>query len=98
MTVLDDARIELAHKTRGQIEEETAYKWAARAVAAYEFFVKIGSTATTDDARAVAVRWLRDSENYFTESIEHASLADDTGAVLQAVREWMRQYVPPGQF
>ena len=88
VTLLDDARVELAQKTRSQIEEETAYKWAARAVAAYENLVKSG-----DDAHA-ALRWLRDFEHYRDESTEHAALADDTGSVLQAVRAWMLPHVP----
>jgi len=81
MTILDEARVELAHKTRAQIEEETAYKWAARAVAAHERYQQTSQ-----------VRWLRDFEHYLDEAAEHAALADSTGAVLGAVLAWTRQY------
>lgn len=83
MTVLDDARREVLEKTRQQIDEETAYKWAARAAAAYEYFRHGGELC-----------WLRDCEEYLHEAIEHAALADHSGAVLRAVRQWVHQYVP----
>lgn len=90
MTLLNDARQELSQRTRQQIEEATAYRWAARAVAAYERY------AETED-----VKWLRDCESYHSEAVEHGALADDAGAVLRAVRVWMnsqlgRDAVPYG--
>jgi hypothetical protein len=82
MDRLDEARRELNERTREQIEEETAYKWAARAVAAYENHVRAPSDATT---------WLLDADSYMHEAIEHAALADRTGDVLWNVRRWVRQ-------
>ena len=38
MDLVDEARAELLSKTREQIERETAFKWAARAVAAYQLW------------------------------------------------------------
>ena len=87
MNLLADAQRELAQKSRSQIEEETAYKWAARAAAAYRFARESGTNKH---------RWLRYAESYFSEAVEHASLADDTGEALHAVREWMGRYIPRG--
>jgi hypothetical protein len=38
MSDIAEARREIMRKSRSQIEVETAYKWAARAVAAYQLF------------------------------------------------------------
>ena len=80
MTILDDARREIAEKSRAEIEEETAWKWAARAVATYQGF---GGS-------------LFDAAHYYEEAIEHAALADHSGELLRGVREWVHQYVPRG--
>ena len=85
MTTVDEARRELFQKTRAEIEEETAFKWAARAVAAYQL-----------SAMQQPNRFLRDAEDYYHEAIEHAALADHSGGVLRRVREWFHQYVPHG--
>lgn len=85
MTQLDEARRELQTKARAEIEGETAYRWAARAIAAYENY-----------ARTSDLQWLRDCAHYFDEACEHAALADASGAALRAVRQWVAQYVPQG--
>ena len=85
---LIDAQRELSQKSRGQIEEETAFKWAARAAAAYVLF----------EASPRKQQWLLDSAHYFEEACEHAALADDTGAVLYAVRMWLNDHIPRGAF
>lgn len=85
MNLLEEARCEVADKTRDQIEEETAYKWAARAVAAYE-----------RHAKSDGAMWLRDAVTYFDEAVEHAALADRSGLVLHAVRQWVDAHVPRG--
>ncbi len=82
--LLAEARREVLQKHRSQIEEETAFKWAARAVETYKLFAETGLD-----------RWFRDSEHYEDEAREHAALADNSGAVLRAVHEWMRRYIPP---
>jgi hypothetical protein len=86
MALLDDARRELAEKSRGQIDTETAWKWAARAVAACQL-------AREAPRPELATALVCDMNYYADEAIEHAALADSTGATLQAVRAWMRQYV-----
>jgi hypothetical protein len=80
---LVDAERELREKSRSEIEEETAFKWAARAVVAYRIF-----------RETHRYRWLLDSEHFREEAIEHAALADEDGEVLRAVQEWMRRYIP----
>jgi hypothetical protein len=78
-----DARHELLQKSRSAIEEETAFKWAARAVAAYRLFVETQSRP-----------WLLDAVDYAHEAVEHAALADRTGQVLQSVREYVHRDIP----
>lgn len=82
--MLAEARIELASKSLKQIELETAFKWAARALAAYELWVG-GDRAMFHDA-----------VTYLGEALEHAVFADETGATVQAIRDWVHQYVPRG--
>jgi hypothetical protein len=77
-SMLTAARAELAVKTRQQIEEDTAYKWAARAIA-----------ANLNYEQTRNLRWLRDSADYLHEATEHAVFADSDGAVLRRVRQWM---------
>lgn len=83
--LVTEAHRELSQKNRQHIEEETAWKWAARAIAAYRNF------ATSREHR-----WLRDSEAYLLEAVEHAAVADESGELLREVRAWMRAYIPPG--
>ena len=83
--LLAEARREILSKSCGEIERETAFKWAARAVAAYTIF-----------RETRLHRWLRDSEQYLDEAFEHAALADGSGEALRAVREWVHQYIPRG--
>jgi hypothetical protein len=86
--LLAEAEREIRQKHREQIEEETAYKWAARAVAAYRAFRSSNRAS-----------WLRDSENYYNEAIEHGALADPySGAVLRDVIEWIHNYIPSDTF
>ena len=82
---LPDARREILQKTRSEIEEETAVRWAERAVAAYQL-----SSMQQDN------RYLRDAGDYYHEAVEHAALADHSGEVLRRVREWVHRFVPRG--
>jgi len=61
---IDSAREELRTKTKEQIEWDTANKWCARALAAYQFY------ASTRD-----LRWLSDAIAYHGEAVEHAAHA-----------------------
>jgi hypothetical protein len=81
--LLADARRELLQKTRRQIEEDRAYRWAAFAIESYGLY------------RETGMHWrLKDSDHFFEEALEHGALADESGAVLRAVCEWMRRYIP----
>jgi hypothetical protein len=82
---LPEARREILEKSRSLIEAETAYKWADRAVAAWQLH------ADTD-----AEQWLRDAVDYLHEAVEHAALADHSGTVLREVHAYVHQYVPRG--
>lgn len=90
--LLAEARDEIARKSRAQIEQDTAWRWAARGVAAYE--VAAARYSTYPQGRFS--RWLVDTTTYLGEAIEHAALADNTGEVLRQVRVWVAQRVPPG--
>jgi hypothetical protein len=61
---VDHAKSELSNKTLAIIQEETAYAWGARAMAAYELWL-----STVDD------KILADALEYRHESLEHAALA-----------------------
>jgi hypothetical protein len=87
MSLLEEARLELSQKTLKDIERDTAWKWAARAVAAFQLWNEKG-----------APELYRDSLTYWGESLEHAVFADETGETVRAVRNWMLQHVPPGFF
>jgi len=59
---IDEATKELLAKTRQQIDEETALKWAARALVAYHMW------ATTR-----LIGWFSDATQYQHEAVEHAA-------------------------
>jgi hypothetical protein len=59
-----EAKKEVQEKTDEQIEEETAYKWGARAVACFELFNE-----------TEALNWLIRGFDNRHESMEHASFA-----------------------
>ena len=82
---VSEARRELLQKSRERIEEETAFRWADRALAAWQLYATSG-----------ADRWLRDAEEYHHEAVEHAALADETGEVLRRLREYLRENGPQG--
>lgn len=83
MNPVEEARAEILQKPRVAIEEETARKWAARAVAASILFKETGGH-----------RWLHDALDYAHEACEHAAFADQTGQTLQSVRAFIRQRAP----
>lgn len=63
------ARVELLEKSRAEIEHETAERWAARAIAAYDLFIETKN-----------LFWLGQAVEYDHEAIEHAGEAG-AGAV-----------------
>jgi hypothetical protein len=73
---------ELAEKDQQAIEEETAYKWASRAIACYLLFQE------TDEAE-----WLLRGDDYRHEAVEHAALMlDPECAVLKDLTLRMQEY------
>jgi hypothetical protein len=66
---LDAARAELLAKSSETIEGETAVKWGARALAAWELAAKSRADAAT------YVHWFKEAVVYKHEALEHASCA-----------------------
>lgn len=66
MVDLEAARKELKEKSLDQIQKETAYKWASRALAARELF---------DQDQ----QFILDYNEYVHEALEHAALVEDDG-------------------
>lgn len=68
------ALAELRVKTLEEIESETAYAWASRALAALQFYQSTGD-----------LRWLLNCETYKGEALEHAAFAPP--GVLEELRQ-----------
>lgn len=80
MLDLDAARAELRSKSKRDIERETAEKWGARAVAAYELFAATQNLA-----------WYKQGVEYEHEAVEHAAEADpETRRAVPAAVEQAR--------
>lgn len=79
------ALVEIREKSVAQIEKDTAYKWASRAIVCYKLFVSTGEQS-----------WLPVAENYEHEALEHAALVRDRGETLKAVEDeidmWKSKY------
>ena len=69
---------EMLSKGEGQIQRETAHKWAARAVACYRIYAKTRQ-----------VYWALRAEEYRHEAIEHAAVAEDDCRTLLSLQETM---------
>lgn len=69
MLKIAEAKKELSEKTLDQIQRETAWKWASRAVASFE--------NTVDAANEKKLTTFLAGQEYLHEAIEHASLVDD---------------------
>jgi hypothetical protein len=81
---VEEAKKEVQEKTDELIEEETAYKWGARAVACFELY-----------AETEIRNWLIRGYDNRHESIEHASFAGKAGEVLEYVIQRIGQVLPP---
>jgi hypothetical protein len=73
---IDEARREILNKSKVQIEEETAVKWAARAIAAYILFAE-----TRDPS------FLFDAVEYHHEAVEHASDTPILGDIVAVLKK-----------
>lgn len=82
MLKLDDAKLEIQNKTIKQIHEETAWKWASRAAAAYERSAHAGVSQQ--------LAFLLDAEEYFSEAKEHAAQVD--AALLVQIINAVKKY------
>jgi len=80
---IEEALKEVQEKDEDQIEEETAYKWASRAIASYMMYDKTGEQ-----------KWLLAGEDRRHEALEHASLCEDDGKTLTAVRKEIEKHRP----
>lgn len=91
-TLLLEARHELAQKTLADIQRETAYKWAHRALAAYTYAAE--ANALPPPAKSTAA-WLLDAHEYGHEALEHAALTEDPDVLadVQAIIRWGRNLV-----
>lgn len=70
---------EVTAKSESQIQIETAYKWAARAIACYRLYGRTG-----------LLHWLTRAEEYKHEAIEHAAVAEDSCVTLKQLDKKMK--------
>lgn len=75
MIDLAKADAELRAKSLADIQLDTAYTWASRAVVAMRFYQNTGET-----------RWWSDAREYAHEAIEHAALNGDP-VLVQAIEQ-----------
>jgi len=71
---------EILSKSEGQIQRETAYKWASRAMACYWLYGRSGDMS-----------WALRAEEYRHEAIEHAAVAEDDCRTLRALEHAMER-------
>lgn len=79
MIDLDKARTELSQKNMDQIQKETAYTWASRAIVCYE------NCLNAKGAQQLA--WWSLAEEYGTEAKEHSALVENEDVVSQIKKE-----------
>jgi hypothetical protein len=70
---VEKAKNELLQKSLGIIQEETAYAWGARAMAAYQLWQALSVSEFRSNSRDD--HFLADALEYRHESLEHAALA-----------------------
>ena len=75
VTDIVEAHADLLRKTEKEIEVETAIKWGARAIAAFELFQE-----------QEAIKYFIWGEDLFHEALEHAALAKDYGRTLESLQ------------
>ncbi len=75
---VDGARQELMTTEYADIQNETARKWLARALAAYEL-------GTESETAKETISWLEFGNEYIHEALEHAALVEDGGELVQAI-------------
>jgi hypothetical protein len=86
--LLAEVRAELAQKAKAQIEAETADRWGARAIVAYERYADERDAARawpTVDGETKALCWFAAGVEYEHEAIEHAGEAGTVDRVREAI-------------
>jgi hypothetical protein len=86
MLDVETAQMEIRTKSKAQIEAETAWTWASRAVACY--FEARSSMDAFEQAK-----WLRQAEDYSHEAREHASQVRDGARTLLSVEAALAEVV-----
>lgn len=76
---IKDALQEVLSKSEGQIQRETANKWASRAIACYKLYARTGDLC-----------WLVRAEEYKHEAVEHAAVADDSLKTLKNLQSILK--------
>lgn len=67
---------EVQQKSAEQIEQETAYKWASRAIACDMLYKQTG-----------LLHWLLRAEDMKHEALEHAAVVMDRGATVRTLQD-----------
>src|SRR4051812_34455225 len=80
--LLIDAIKEIKVKSHVEIEVETAWKWAARAIASYLLAKKNSNFTGKLDS-------FTDGEDYFREAVEHAASSGDPNLVSE-ILDWVK--------
>jgi hypothetical protein len=81
-----EASFELKKKSYREIQEETAWKWSARAAASYQNVINLSGASDKLDVFLLA-------QEYEHESIEHAALISDPEVnLVKEVQEAIEQY------
>lgn len=78
---VEGAKKEVQAKKETEIEVETAYKWASRAIACFELHKE-----------TELIKWLLKGEDYRHEALEHAALAKDGGDTLNAIEKEIEKH------
>ena len=80
---VQSALVEVQTKSEKQIEQETAYRWCARALACYSLYGKTGQA-----------KLLLEAERFADEAKEHAAMASDRGVTLHLVESTIDRVRP----
>jgi hypothetical protein len=84
MLDIDSAYAELAAKSYAQIQRETAFTWASRAIVYWRLLRE--STPTINNV----VKYTRLAEEFEHEAREHAALVDDGCVTLNEIQTALR--------
>lgn len=82
---IDKALKELKQTSLADIQKATAYTWASRACAAFQYAME-----TKDNAEHI--KWLSDYGEYKHEAIEHAALQEQGSGLLTEILKLMDDF------